>query len=72
VKVIGQCVGAAQSDAERYTTAELIEAKGVRGLLRTPGSHGCIRMHNHHLIELFEQVNNGTPVEIVSRCSTIA
>ena len=31
----------------------------------TPGSHGCIRMHNHHLIELFEQVSNGTPVEIV-------
>lgn len=29
-----------------------------------PGSKGCIRMHNHDLIELFEIVNIRTPVTI--------
>jgi len=30
----------------------------------TPASHGCIRMKNADLLELFEQVAVGTPVEI--------
>ncbi len=30
----------------------------------TPGSHGCIRMRNADLIELFDQVPAGTPVLI--------
>jgi len=34
--------------------------------LGTPGSHGCIRMRNAHIIELFERVVVGTPVEIVA------
>jgi lipoprotein-anchoring transpeptidase ErfK/SrfK len=29
-----------------------------------PGSIGCIRMHNHDLLDLFERVSVGTPVEI--------
>jgi len=29
-------------------------------------SNGCIRMHNHHVEELFPRVNIGTPVNIVS------
>ncbi len=29
-----------------------------------PGSIGCIRMHNHDLLELFDLVGPGTPVEI--------
>ncbi len=29
-----------------------------------PGSIGCIRMHNRDLLELFELVEAGTPVEI--------
>ncbi len=29
-----------------------------------PGSIGCIRMHNHDLLDLFERVSAGTPVEI--------
>ena len=29
-----------------------------------PDSHGCIRMRNADLVELFEQVAEGTPVEI--------
>lgn len=30
-----------------------------------PGSHGCIRMRNRDVIELFDLVAPGTPVEIV-------
>jgi L,D-transpeptidase YbiS len=29
-----------------------------------PDSHGCIRMNNADLVELFERVSEGTPVEI--------
>lgn len=29
-----------------------------------PGSIGCIRMHNHDLLDLFERVSVGIPVEI--------
>jgi lipoprotein-anchoring transpeptidase ErfK/SrfK len=31
----------------------------------TPGSIGCIRMHNRDVVELFELVEAGTPVEIL-------
>ena len=30
----------------------------------TPASHGCVRMRNADVIELFERVEEGTPVEI--------
>ena len=30
--------------------------------LGAPGSHGCVRMRNDHVIELFERVPVGTPV----------
>lgn len=30
-----------------------------------PASHGCIRMRNYDVIELYERVEVGTPVEIV-------
>ncbi len=29
-----------------------------------PGSIGCIRMHNHDVLDLFDRVPAGTPVEI--------
>lgn len=29
------------------------------------GSHGCIRMRNRDIVALFEQVENGTPVDIL-------
>lgn len=31
-----------------------------------PGSHGCIRMHNADLVELFDLVPAGTVVEIIA------
>ncbi len=34
--------------------------------LGSPGSHGCIRMRNKELVELFDLVRAGTEVEIVA------
>ena len=34
--------------------------------LGAPGSHGCIRMHNADLVELFDLVPAGTAVEIIA------
>lgn len=31
-----------------------------------PGSHGCVRMRNDDIIELFERVEAGTPVDLVA------
>jgi lipoprotein-anchoring transpeptidase ErfK/SrfK len=33
-------------------------------LMGKPGSIGCIRMHNHDMLDLYGQVSVGTPVEI--------
>ena len=30
-----------------------------------PGSHGCVRMRNSDMLDLFDRVEAGTPVEIV-------
>ena len=35
------------------------------GVIGTPASHGCIRMRNADVIELFERIEPGTPVEIL-------
>lgn len=35
------------------------------GLVGTPESHGCVRMKNHDVIKLFQQVATGTLVDIV-------
>jgi len=32
-----------------------------------PGSIGCVRMHNADVVELFDQVQTGTPVDILDR-----
>lgn len=34
--------------------------------LGVPGSHGCVRMNNEDLIELFDRVAVGAPVEIIA------
>lgn len=35
------------------------------GLVGRPASHGCVRMKNRDVIELYEAVPVGTPVEIL-------
>ena len=37
----------------------------------SPGSHGCIRMRNRDVIELFDRVEIGTQVEIVENRSDL-
>jgi lipoprotein-anchoring transpeptidase ErfK/SrfK len=32
-----------------------------------PGSMGCIRMHTADILDLFDRVSAGTPVEILER-----
>jgi lipoprotein-anchoring transpeptidase ErfK/SrfK len=34
--------------------------------LGKPGSHGCVRMHNADLLELFDLVRAGVEVEILA------
>ncbi|MBI5450755.1 MAG: L,D-transpeptidase [Gammaproteobacteria bacterium] len=34
-------------------------------LMGTPGSHGCVRMRNAEIIQLFDLIPAGTPVELV-------
>ena len=38
--------------------------------LGAANSHGCVRMRNDDIIELFEHVSNGTPVDICMRHTT--
>jgi lipoprotein-anchoring transpeptidase ErfK/SrfK len=35
-------------------------------LIGTPASHGCVRLNNLDMIDLYDRVNPGTPVEIIS------
>ena len=46
---------------ERYI---YIHGTNQEHLLGTPASHGCVRMSNAGVIELFDLVETGTPVEI--------
>jgi lipoprotein-anchoring transpeptidase ErfK/SrfK len=41
-----------------------IHGSPASACMGTPGSHGCIRMHNADIIELFDLVPVGTPVSI--------
>lgn len=49
---------------ERYI---YIHGTPEEGLLGKPASHGCIRMKNSDVIELFDMVPSGTLVEILNR-----
>jgi len=42
-----------------------IHGTNEEGLIGAPASHGCVRMKNRDVLELFELVAVGTPVEIV-------
>jgi lipoprotein-anchoring transpeptidase ErfK/SrfK len=48
---------------ERYI---YIHGTNQEGLLGTPASHGCVRMSNADVAECFQQIPEGTPVEIVT------
>ncbi|MBN2417299.1 L,D-transpeptidase [bacterium] len=42
-----------------------IHGTNEEGLIGTPASHGCIRMRNRDVIELFDRAGAGTIVEII-------
>ena len=48
---------------ERYI---YIHGTNHEALLGTPASHGCIRMSNADVVECFDRIPEGTPVEIVT------
>lgn len=54
-------------DADNANTKEryiYIHGTNAESQLGTPASHGCVRMNNLDIIDLFDRVPVGTPVEI--------
>ena len=43
-----------------------IHGTNQEALLGTPASHGCVRMSNADIAECFEEIAEGTPVEIIA------
>jgi len=43
-----------------------IHGTNQESFIGTPASHGCVRMRNQDVAELFDLVTEGTPLEIVS------
>jgi lipoprotein-anchoring transpeptidase ErfK/SrfK len=51
-------------NANTYARYIYIHGTNAESLLGTPASHGCVRMSNSDVIDLFDRVEVGTPVEI--------
>jgi hypothetical protein len=60
---LGKNQGGDVDTHERYI---YIHGTSEENLLGTPASHGCIRMGNQAIIELFNRVEVGTPVDILA------
>jgi L,D-transpeptidase YbiS len=43
-----------------------IHGTNQEALLGTPASHGCVRMNNADIAECFDEIAEGTPVEIIA------
>ena len=43
-----------------------IHGTNQEALIGTPASHGCVRMRNADIVDLFARVRPGTPVEILA------
>lgn len=55
-------------DPENANTREryiYIHGTNQEALIGTPASHGCIRLRNEDLVDLFGRIPEGTPVEIL-------
>ncbi len=52
---------------DSHTRFIYIHGTPEEGLIGQPASHGCIRMRNHDVVELFNRVPAGTLVEIQPR-----
>lgn len=58
----GRNRGAGVDSRERFI---YIHGTPEEGRIGEPASHGCIRMRNDDVVELFDRVEVGTPVEIL-------
>lgn len=58
--------GLEPENANTYDRYIYIHGTNAESLLGTPASHGCVRMSNLDVIDLYDRVQTGTPVEIVA------
>jgi hypothetical protein len=56
--------GLEKHNANAHDRYIYIHGTNHEDVLGTPASHGCIRMANWHVVELFDLVESGTHVEI--------
>lgn len=56
---------------DTYERFIYIHGTPEEGLIGTPASHGCIRMRNSDIIDLFDQVTVNTPVYICESQKTL-
>ncbi|MEO8205796.1 MAG: L,D-transpeptidase [Chthoniobacterales bacterium] len=56
--------GVDENNANTYSRYVYIHGTNQEHLLGTPASHGCIRMRNQDIAELYDQIPEGTPVKI--------
>jgi lipoprotein-anchoring transpeptidase ErfK/SrfK len=54
------------SDCDSYSRGIMIHGTPDEGLIGTPASHGCVRMKNEDVLQLFEMINHGTYVVILN------
>ncbi len=51
---------------DSYSRGIMIHGTPEEGLIGQPVSHGCVRMLNHDIIRLYDQINTGTFVVILN------
>lgn len=59
--------GLSEENANTHSRYIYIHGTNAEGKLGTPASHGCVRMSNADVADLFERVEVGTPVRIFDR-----
>ncbi|MEP6955613.1 MAG: L,D-transpeptidase [Chthoniobacterales bacterium] len=57
--------GLEETNANTYNRYVYIHGTNHEELIGTPASHGCVRMRNEDVAELFARVEVGTPVVII-------
>lgn len=68
-KILTRILWLTGSDLENANTREryiYIHGTNQENLIGTPASHGCVRMRNTDIVNLYSLIPRGTPVEIVA------
>lgn len=58
--------GLEPENANTHSRYIYIHGTNAESKLGTPASHGCVRMNNLDILDLYERVPAGTPVEILA------